>query len=83
VRYSLNSLGGLLQEAGDIYRRMKARKIAHEEGRSLVWVLAQMRTMLEAQQLERIEDRLSELAARSTGGSLTYGSADREARLPN
>ena len=33
----------------------------HDEGRSLVWVLSQMRAMVEAQSLERIEARLAEI----------------------
>jgi hypothetical protein len=74
VRYSLNSLGGLLQEAADIYRRMKANKLPHEQGRSLVWVLAQMRAMLEAQHLKRIEAKLSQLAeAAQARGLIDYG----------
>ena len=34
--------------AGSIYRQMKAGTLEHEKGRSLVWVLSQMRAMLEA-----------------------------------
>ena len=34
----------------------------HEKGRSLVWVLSQMRAMVEAQSLERIEHRLEQLS---------------------
>src|SRR5262245_65502107 len=65
-RIPLTSLAGLITEAARIYRKMKAGKIKHEEGRSLVWVLAQMRGMVEAQALERIEGRLSELQARAS-----------------
>jgi len=48
-------------ETARIYRRMKTGKMKHDEGRSLVWVLSQMRAMVEAQALERIESRLNEL----------------------
>ena len=34
----------------------------HEKGRSLVWVLSQMRAMVEAQSLKRIEHRLEQLS---------------------
>ena len=40
----LASLGGLLKESGRIYRKMKTGTLDHDKGRSLVWVLAQMRT---------------------------------------
>src|SRR5215467_12708224 len=60
-RIPLTSLAGLITETARIYRKMKAGKMKHEEGRSLVWVLAQMRAMVEAQALERIEGRLAEM----------------------
>jgi len=34
----------------------------HAEARSLVWMLSQMRGMVETQALERLEQRLEELA---------------------
>ena len=40
VRLPLDSLGGLIKEAGCIYRQMKANKLDHDKGKSLVWVLA-------------------------------------------
>jgi hypothetical protein len=40
---------------------MKAGKMDHAEGRSLIWSLSQIRPMLEAQQLELIEQRLNAL----------------------
>jgi hypothetical protein len=76
-----------MKEAGRVYRRMKDGKMEHEQGRSLVWVLAQIKAMLEAQHLERIEGRLNELAAaaQGRGGLIGHGDsgADRETRLPN
>ena len=62
VRLPLTSLSGLIKEAGRVYRRMKDNKMDHETGRSLVWVLDRIRTMLEAQALERVEARLNELS---------------------
>ncbi|MGE0850994.1 MAG: hypothetical protein AB7O44_15430 [Hyphomicrobiaceae bacterium] len=85
TRLSLLSLAGLLQEAGVVYRQMKAGTLEHDKGRSLVWVLAQMRAMLEAQHLERIEDKLDKLAQTAEAGGMYHGhtGATREARLPN
>jgi hypothetical protein len=40
---------------------MKAGKMDHAEGRSLIWSLSQIRPMIEAQQLELIEQRLNAL----------------------
>jgi hypothetical protein len=62
VRQSLTSLGGLIAEAAKVYRMMRTGKLDHEEGRSLVWVLSQIRPMLEAQALERIEAKLNAMA---------------------
>lgn len=58
----LASLGGLTREACKIYKAMKKGTMDHEKGRSLVWVLSQMRAMVEAQSLERIEHRLEQLS---------------------
>ena len=60
-RDPLTSLAGLIGEAGRIYRAMKSSKMDHEKGRSLMWSLAQIRPMIEAEALERIERRLDEL----------------------
>ncbi len=75
----LASLGGLIKESGRIYRKMKASKLDHDKGRSLVWVLAQMRAMLEAQQLEQMNARLEELAqlAESRYGAAGMGREHR------
>ena len=54
TRLPLSTLNGLIVEAGRVYRRMKDGKMDHEHGRSLVWVLGQLRAMLEAQHLERM-----------------------------
>ena len=46
---------------------MKVGKIDYEAGKSLVWVLTAIRAMLEAQALERIESRLTELGQHAAG----------------
>jgi hypothetical protein len=84
VRETLSSLSGLIKEAGIVYRLMRAGRLPHEEGRSLVWVLAQMRAMIEAQHLERIEAKLNQLQATAESrGMLPHGhaSADQPSRL--
>jgi hypothetical protein len=58
---ALTSLSGCITECARIYKAMKRGKMDHSEGRSLVWVLAQLRAMLESQALERIETRLAEM----------------------
>jgi hypothetical protein len=62
VRQPLHTLAGLITEACRVYRQMRAGKLDHQEGRSLVWCLGQMRAMVETQSLERLEQRLEELA---------------------
>jgi hypothetical protein len=86
-RDPLTTLSGLLTEASRIYRKMKAEKLDHDKGRSLVWVLAQMRAMVEAQHLERIEAKLKALhAAAESRGVITVNGHDgpnQPARLPH
>ena len=62
-RPSLLSLTGIITETGRIYRKMKRGKIDDEPGRSLVWVLSQLRAMLEVQALEGLEARMAALQA--------------------
>jgi hypothetical protein len=62
VRNPLTTLSGLIAEAARVYRAMRDNKLDHGKGRSLVWVLSQMRAMVETQALERLEQRLEELA---------------------
>ena len=62
-RDPLTSLSGLLAEGSRVYRKMKAGQLDHERGRSLVWVLAQLRAMVETQHLQRIEAKLTQLQA--------------------
>jgi len=83
-RRALRTLAGLITEAGVVYRYVKAGKIPHDEGRSLVWILSQMRAMLEAQELERLEAKLDELGAQALriGGSNGHAITGGQARLP-
>jgi len=65
---------------------MKVGQLDDDKGRSLVWVLAQMRAMVETQHLERIEGKLNELQATTESrGMITNGpgSANQPARLPH
>jgi hypothetical protein len=62
VRHPLDTLAGLIAEATRVYRQARDKKLDHGEARSLVWMLAQMRAMVETQALERLEARLEELA---------------------
>ena len=67
---------------GRNYRLMKAGKLDLEMGRNLVWVLSQMRPVLEAEALTRIEEKLQQLnayAAQRNGGAVPL----MPARLPN
>jgi hypothetical protein len=59
---------------------MRDDKLDHAKGRSLVWVLAQMRAMVETQALERLEQRLDELAPSIEGKANGYSTANRPSR---
>lgn len=86
VRKPLTSLAGLIKEAARVYARVKDGKMPHEEGRSLVWILAQMRAMLEAQHLERIEAKLNQLQAMAESRGLiahSHEGANQPAQLPH
>src|SRR5262245_23320175 len=80
VRNPLASLSGLIAEAARVYRAMRDKKLDHAEGRSLVWVLAQMRAMVETQALERLEQRLEELAPSIEGKPRGFASTDHPSR---
>ena len=80
-RDPLASLPGLIREAGRVYRQMKAGKIDHEKGRSLMWSLSQIRPMIEAQQLEQL---IGELQRVEANAEQRYGTSGREPlRLAN
>jgi len=65
-RQALTTLSGILAEMGRIYRQARARKLDHEQARSLIWMLGQMRTAAEAIELERLHGRLDEMDATLT-----------------
>jgi hypothetical protein len=80
VRHPLASLAGLIAEATRVYRQARDKKLDHTEARSLVWMLGQMRAMVETQALERLEQRLEELAPSIESRSHDYTGADRTPR---
>ncbi len=80
VRHPLASLAGLIAEATRVYRQARDKKLDHAEARSLVWMLAQMRAMVETQALERLEQRLEELAPSIEGRNHGHTSADHAPR---
>lgn len=80
VRNPLATLSGLIAEAARVYRAMRDDKLDHGKGRSLVWVLSQMRAMVETQALERLEQRLEELAPTIEGKGRGFTSTDRPSR---
>jgi hypothetical protein len=77
IRHPLHTLAGLIAEASRVYRQMRDDKIDHAAGRSLVWVLAQLRAMVETQTLEKLEQRLEELAPSIEGKSHGHTTANR------
>lgn len=80
VRHPLDTLAGLIAEATRVYRAARDKKLDHTEARSLVWMLAQMRSMVETQALERLEQRLEELAPSIEGKSHGFTTANRPSR---
>ena len=77
VRHCLGTLAGLITESTKVYRQMRDGDLDHQQGRSLVWVLAQIRAMVETQALERLEQRLEELAPSIEGKSHGHTTANR------
>jgi len=80
IRHPLHTLGGIIAEACRVYRQMRDGKLDHQEGRSLVWCLGQMRAMVETQALERLEQRLDELSPSIEGKSHGHATANRTPR---
>jgi hypothetical protein len=80
IRHSLATLSGLIAEATRVYRAARDKKLEHSEARSLMWMLGQMRAMVETQALERLEQRLEEIAPSIEGKTHGYQNADRPAR---
>ena len=65
-RQALTTLSGLLTEMGRVYRRARAKTLDHEQARSLIWMLGQMRAAAETIELERLHDRFDEMDATLT-----------------
>ena len=65
-RQALTTLSGILGEMGRIYRQARAKKLDHEQARSLIWMLGQMRAAAEAIELERLHGRLDDMDATLT-----------------
>jgi len=65
TRAPLTTLPGVVVEMGRIYRAMRSGKVPHDEGRSLVWVLSQLRAALESEALVAIEQKLADLETRT------------------
>jgi hypothetical protein len=80
VRHPLSTLSGLIAEAAKVYRQARDKKLEHAEARSLVWMLAQMRGMVETQALEHLEQRLEELAPSIESKGHGYSATDRPSR---
>jgi hypothetical protein len=80
IRFALDSLPGVIKEICKVYREMRADQLDHMKGRSLVWVLSMLRAALEAQTLERLEQRLDELAPSVEGKSHGNALSDRPHR---
>ena len=80
IRHPLQSLAGIIAEATRVYRQARDKKLDHAEARSLVWMLAQMRAMVETQSLERLEQRLEELAPSIERKTHGYANPDHAPR---
>jgi hypothetical protein len=78
IRYALDTLPGVIKETCKVYREMRADQLDHMKGRSLVWVLSILRAALETQTLERLEQRLDEIAPQ--GKAHGYASTDQTHR---
>jgi hypothetical protein len=76
----LSTLAGLLTEATRVYRQARDKKLDHAEARSLVWMLGQMRAMVETQSLERLEQRLEEIAPSIEGKAHGYPLSNNPSR---
>jgi hypothetical protein len=64
----LDSLSGILNEMGAVYREMRTGKTAMGDGAKLIYSLRCMRDVLETIMLERIESRLEQLEGMSPHG---------------
>ena len=80
IRYALDTLPGVIKETCKVYREMRADELDHMKGRSLVWVLSILRAALETQSLERLEQRLDEIAPSIESRNNGHAGANRSAR---
>lgn len=82
VKTRLTRLSDVIGELGKIYRAVKAKQMDMERGKALAWILSQLRSALETQTLERLEQRLEELAPTIEGNvSRGYTPAARPPQL--
>jgi hypothetical protein len=77
IRFALDTLPGVVREICAVYRLMRKDELDHGKGRSLVWVLSMLRAALETQALERLEQRLEELAPSIEGKTHGHTTASR------
>ena len=80
IRHALDTLPGVIKETCKVYREMRADQLDHMKGRSLVWVLSMLRAALETQSLERLEQRLEELAPSIESRNHGHQGANRPSR---
>ena len=80
IRFALDTLPGVIKETCKVYREMRADQLDHMKGRSLVWVLSMLRAALETQSLERLEQRLEELAPSIESRNHGHQGANRPSR---
>jgi hypothetical protein len=78
----LATLADIFSEMSAVYREVRTGKTAPELGCKLVYILREMRSVLEAQALARLEQRVEELgtlAEQRCGHPIAY----QQARLPH
>ena len=77
----LDSLGGVLSELQSVYREVRYGQTKPDIGTKLAFMLREMRAVLEAMALERIEQRLGALEGHVNGGPNGHAGADRQNRV--
>jgi hypothetical protein len=60
---AFNSISDLIAEGSKVYRLARSGRMAPNKAAKLVWMLGQLRAMVETQMLERIEAKLDAMAA--------------------
>ena len=81
VRSPLNTLGGVIAETTKVYREARDGKLDQFEAKGFIWMLSQLRGMLETQALEQIERKLEELEPTIEGHTTGGRVANRTIRL--